>query len=93
MENGKFNVIIVDWSKLAALPWYPEAVKNTVVVGSYIGQLLKWLEYKEAISLPDLHIIGFSLGAHVAAFAGEELARNRSEKVESIFDIFLIKYD
>ncbi|KAK0075846.1 hypothetical protein PV326_011242 [Microctonus aethiopoides] len=84
LENGKFNVIIVDWAKLAALPWYPEAVKNTVVVGSYLGQLLKWLEYKQAISLPDIHIIGFSLGAHVAAFAGEELARNRSEKIGRI---------
>lgn len=63
-----------------------KAVRSVPVVGKYTAKLIKWLEYKQAISLSALHVIGFSLGSHVGAFIGEELARNRSEKVKNIFN-------
>ncbi|KAK0162137.1 hypothetical protein PV327_008499 [Microctonus hyperodae] len=69
------------WKLLAVKPWYLKAIRNVPVVGKYTANLIKWLEYKQAISLPALHVIGFSLGAHVGAFIGEELARNRSQKI------------
>ncbi|KAK0098324.1 hypothetical protein PV326_009518 [Microctonus aethiopoides] len=84
LDNGEFNVILICWKSLAAKPWYLKAVRSVPVVGKYSAKLIKWLEYKEAISLSALHVIGFSLGSHVGAFIGEELARNRSEKIGRI---------
>lgn len=59
---------MVDWQRLAAAPCYPVAVDYTTFVGQLTGYLIKEL------SLSTIHIIGFSLGAHVAATAGRMCA-------------------
>lgn len=56
---------MVDWQTLAAAPCYPVAADYTAFVGQLTGYLLK-----EMYSIRT-HIIGFSLGAHVAAIAGK----------------------
>lgn len=63
----------MDWSELSAFPWYREAVANVKMVA---GALTRFLEtYHDTGELPidNVHIIGFSLGAHVAGFAGKSL--------------------
>ncbi|XP_068082337.1 pancreatic lipase-related protein 2 [Anabrus simplex] len=66
------NVLLVDWEKGAAGPSYPVAVANTELVGRQLSLLLF-----DMISLgtkpSDIHIVGFSLGAHVAACASHML--------------------
>ncbi|XP_046669748.1 pancreatic triacylglycerol lipase-like [Homalodisca vitripennis] len=63
------NVVLVDWQKGAAGPSYPLAAANTQLIGRQLALLLV-----DIISLGtdpnSVHIIGFSLGAHVAGFAG-----------------------
>ncbi|XP_039606323.1 endothelial lipase [Polypterus senegalus] len=63
------NVVTVDWLVLAH-QHYPNAVNNTKAVGSTIAHFLDWLQVELNISLQNIHIIGYSLGAHVAGFAG-----------------------
>nr|XP_033790568.1 endothelial lipase isoform X3 [Geotrypetes seraphini] len=63
------NVVVVDWLVLAH-QLYPRAVNNTKVVGKEIAKLLDWLQEKLQLSLANVHLIGYSLGAHVAGFAG-----------------------
>ncbi|XP_057669345.1 pancreatic lipase-related protein 3-like [Diorhabda carinulata] len=67
-----YNIIIVDWEPLSALPCYITAYLNTWHVGQCLSNL--------AINLtpyginPQLtHIVGFSLGAHIAGFAGTNI--------------------
>ncbi|KAK0179377.1 hypothetical protein PV327_005135 [Microctonus hyperodae] len=84
LAKGEFNIILVSWSKLATVPWYINAVKNLPTVGAYIAKVIKWLEYGGVNYVSNLHVIGFSLGAHVAAFVGEELARNNFAKIGRI---------
>ncbi|XP_076465320.1 pancreatic lipase-related protein 2-like [Babylonia areolata] len=60
------NVIAVDWSRGARAPNYPQAVANTRVVGAQLATLIRTLG-----TAPDRwHLIGHSLGAQVAGFAG-----------------------
>ncbi|TRY75617.1 hypothetical protein TCAL_07503 [Tigriopus californicus] len=69
------NVICVDWSLGAADPNYVRAAVNTRLVGKQVAILMKTINDKLASSMNErTHIIGFSLGAHVAGFAGSELS-------------------
>ncbi|XP_076859388.1 endothelial lipase isoform X1 [Brachyhypopomus gauderio] len=63
------NVIVVDWLLLAH-QLYPDAVNHTRHVGLSIAALLDWLQDEQQLSLDKVHVIGYSLGAHVAGYAG-----------------------
>ena len=66
-------VICVDWERGATLPNYVKAAANTRLVGKQLAQLLMALEKSKGVNMERVHIIGFSLGAHVSGFAGAEL--------------------
>lgn len=63
------NVVCVDWARGAVVPNYVRAAANTRMVGRQLAALI------EALRVPQdrVHLIGFSLGAHVAGFAGATL--------------------
>lgn len=54
---------MVDWKDLAKAPCYPVAADNAEFVGQLTGYAL------EGINPATTHLIGYSLGAHVAAIA------------------------
>ena len=78
--QGKANVIIVDWRDGAANWNYCQSAANTRLVGQQIGKLVRKLEghYKANIA-ERTHIVGYSLGAHVAGNAGMYIRRNPSQ--------------
>ena len=69
------NVICVDWSAGAADPNYVRAAVNTRLVGRQVALLIESINNSnDGKKINDkIHIIGFSLGAHVAGFAGHQL--------------------
>ncbi|XP_068676124.1 inactive pancreatic lipase-related protein 1-like [Montipora foliosa] len=73
------NVILVDWSKGAAT-FYFQAAENTRLIGRQIAVLAMFLmsQNNGGPSLGErFYIVGFSLGAHVAGYAGSYLKEHR----------------
>ncbi|XP_070619456.1 hepatic triacylglycerol lipase [Erythrolamprus reginae] len=66
------NVIVTDWLSLAHAH-YPIAVQNTRDVGQEIARFLEWLEASVQFDRSKAHLVGYSLGAHVAGFAGSSM--------------------
>ncbi|XP_055857623.1 pancreatic triacylglycerol lipase-like [Episyrphus balteatus] len=85
LKYNSTNVITVDWGTLAAVPCYPSAAVNTIQAGECIATFLMQLAAGNTEFDPNkLHIIGFSLGAHVAGFASNALERLTGKKVKRI---------
>ena len=73
-KKKKLSVHFNDFS-IKNISWslgYPSAALNTKQAGECIGQFLMGMEENnEGFKAVDVHVIGFSLGAHVASFASE----------------------
>ncbi|KAJ8026246.1 Pancreatic lipase-related protein 2 [Holothuria leucospilota] len=88
LSIGNFNVILVNWENGADLfdpiqmytdvinlPFgYEIARQNARLVGRQIGLLSQKLQQLTGASYADMHLIGHSLGAQTAGFAGEFLS-------------------
>ncbi|XP_018575805.1 pancreatic lipase-related protein 2-like isoform X2 [Anoplophora glabripennis] len=66
------NVVVMDWHVGARGPQYTNAAANTELVGRQLGMLLE-LMVEKGMQPRDMHLIGFSLGAHVCGTASEAL--------------------
>ncbi|XP_045779397.1 pancreatic triacylglycerol lipase-like [Maniola jurtina] len=65
IKNGGFNILILDWSNLA-FGDYISVLYNIKPVGNEAGKaILKLL--KQGLNIQGLHVVGHSMGAHVAA--------------------------
>lgn len=68
-----FNIILLNWAELAPFPWYRTAVENVKLVGQVLRNFIKLFTQTGEILIQRLHIIGFSLGSHIASMAGKGL--------------------
>ncbi|XP_060093077.1 lipoprotein lipase [Heteronotia binoei] len=76
------NVIIVDWLDRAS-QHYTIAASNTEVVGKDVGAFVNWIEEQFDYSLNNVHLLGYSLGAHVAGIAGK-LANKKISRITGL---------
>lgn len=60
----------MDWSKFAKCFFYPMPAIKTKLVGMALADFLDRLVRVTGIESADIHLIGFSLGAHVVGVAG-----------------------
>lgn len=70
LENDNYNVISVDWSDGAWWP-YTQATTNTQLVGAEISLIIRTLQEQKGLNLKDVHLIGHSLGAHIAGYCAK----------------------
>ncbi|KAJ8984335.1 hypothetical protein NQ317_012555, partial [Molorchus minor] len=70
------NIILLDWSELAAFPWYGAAVANVKYIGLRLKQFIEAFHDSGEIPVDKLHIVGFSLGCHIAGISGKLLRKD-----------------
>ncbi|XP_075970409.1 pancreatic lipase-related protein 2-like [Anticarsia gemmatalis] len=76
------NVIVVDWRALANSA-YNTAANGVPNVGEHLGKFLTWLINTGGGNWNQVHLVGFSLGAHVVGNAGRE-AGNRPARITGL---------
>ncbi|XP_015187184.1 PREDICTED: phospholipase A1 2-like [Polistes dominula] len=92
LEKEDLIVISVDWKEgacnggLSVLEYagYFKAVKNTRAVGQYVANFTKILVDNYEVPMKKIQIIGHSLGAHIAGFAGKEVQKLNMGKYHRI---------
>ncbi|XP_049274791.1 pancreatic triacylglycerol lipase [Rhipicephalus sanguineus] len=72
LQVGDFNVILVDWASGSKYD-YIQATANTRVVGLEIARLIYLLQEAFGVTPDRFHVLGHSLGSHVAGYAGQKL--------------------
>ncbi|PRD35114.1 UNVERIFIED_CONTAM: Pnlip [Trichonephila clavipes] len=72
LMHGDYNIIVVDWSGGNKPPYY-QATSNTRVVAAEISIVAQALEKHFGVKREDMHVIGHSLGSHIAGYVGERL--------------------
>uniref|UniRef100_A0A672TR69 Lipoprotein lipase n=1 Tax=Strigops habroptila TaxID=2489341 RepID=A0A672TR69_STRHB len=63
------NVIVVDWL-IRAQQHYPVSAAYTKLVGKDVATFIDWMEEEFNYPLNNVHLLGYSLGAHAAGIAG-----------------------
>ncbi|XP_037559605.1 pancreatic triacylglycerol lipase isoform X3 [Dermacentor silvarum] len=77
------NVLVVDWSGLAATT-YASAAANTAAVGRTLALVVQRLMEEFPLRAALVHAIGYSFGAQVAGFFGRNIKRNTGTLIARI---------
>ncbi|KRT80492.1 hydrolase, partial [Oryctes borbonicus] len=77
--NGDYNIIYVDWF-IPGSKEYQISAANVKPVGHYIADFI----IASKINLEKIHLIGKSLGAHVASWTGKQIYKLTNKKVNRI---------
>lgn len=72
-KSSSYNVVCVDWSVIALDLLYVTARLRSKEIGHNVADLISMLVNNSNQTVDDIHMIGFSIGAHIAGYAGKRL--------------------
>ncbi|XP_023936681.2 endothelial lipase-like, partial [Bicyclus anynana] len=84
LECCDYNIISVDYNKIALDPCYMQAARNTELAGMCTAQLIDELVQKHGFSLPNFHVIGFSLGGQTAGYIANYLKSGKLSRITAL---------
>ncbi|XP_064477567.1 pancreatic lipase-related protein 2-like isoform X2 [Ornithodoros turicata] len=70
--EGDYNVFVVDWNGGNGMP-YTQATANCRLVRAEIALLITKLQEAFGVDPMSIHIVGHSLGSHIAGYAGKRI--------------------
>lgn len=79
----QWNIIVVDWAPLSH-SLYIEARLHTSTVAHQLTKFCIFLHLYSYVDIPNIHIIGHSLGAQIAAYAAYLLKKETGQTVGRI---------
>lgn len=71
--TADYNLVCMDWTEIALDVSYFTARLRCKMIGNYVAELITMLTDYTSQTTDDIHILGFSLGAHIAGYAGKRL--------------------
>ncbi|KOB76724.1 Vitellogenin [Operophtera brumata] len=77
------NVVLLDWSNMAHGSYVVNAARNTRKVGTATAEQINKL-VEEGLPLDQLHVIGHSLGSHVAGYIARDLKNKYNMTVKRL---------
>ena len=72
LDRENANVIVTGWGEGASFP-YEQATGNTRLVGAQVAELITFLMRNRHVAADSFYLVGFSLGAHIAGYAGARM--------------------
>ncbi|CAG7785473.1 unnamed protein product [Allacma fusca] len=79
------NVLMTDWSLHSVDPNYYNSARHLEEIGKYVAEFLVFMGETTAFTnMTRVHLVGFSLGAHVAGITGRYLHQATGQKVGRI---------
>ena len=84
LKRGDMNVITTDWSDKAKNLNYAAVAAASRPVGHEVADLIGFLVPHAPTSEKLFHLVGYSLGAHAAGFAGQHLQEKYGLKLGRI---------
>ncbi|CAH1179096.1 unnamed protein product [Phaedon cochleariae] len=82
LETGDYNVIGMDWSVLCQSEYF-SALRGVKIAGYYLGVFLSWL-VQMGVPLANVHLVGHSMGAHVAGIGGASIKYGRVARITGL---------
>ncbi|CAH1407443.1 unnamed protein product [Nezara viridula] len=79
-----YNIIIVDWSEAGSLQKYFRAVQYVPGAAEKLAIFIEKLCAEFNLRPADLHVLGHSLGAHVAGLSGKKLTIGKLGRVTGL---------
>lgn len=83
LKNKNYQVVCVDWSNLSSKA-YNSCVLYTKFIGLVIGSQICELVRKYKFSPKKIELVGFSLGAQIAGYAGKKFYEEMDKKIHKI---------
>nr|CAH7760806.1 unnamed protein product [Callosobruchus chinensis] len=83
LGQGDYNIILTNTERLLAGLYYVDAVVNCKYIGKYAAAFVDYLVHR-GLNLPDLHVIGFSLGAQIAGFVGQYITSGKLSRITGL---------
>jgi pancreatic triacylglycerol lipase len=83
-QKGDYNVISVDWESLATMDNLFQAGENAISVGAYAGQFVANLIAMSGAKHNNIHVMGFSFGAHAAGHLGRTVRDITGKKLRRV---------
>jgi len=77
------DVIVIDWKRAARIP-YQQAISNIRVTSAQTSHFLRRMFNKTDLRPSNVHLIGFSLGAHLMGHIGRDVFTHTGVKVKRI---------
>lgn len=78
---GEYNVISVDWGGIAGYRNYMYPVMMTSKIGSRLAKVLDNIVKLGMVNPENIHLIGHSLGAHIAGACGSVFMSGRIGRI------------
>ncbi|CAH1407444.1 unnamed protein product [Nezara viridula] len=85
LANYSYNIIIADWSGAGSMnPVYPAARSMVPIVANQVAMLIDSLYVQFHLKPENLHLIGHSLGAHIAGVTGQKIQSGNIGRVTGL---------